>query len=153
MRFIRPAHRLPLSGAAVAAVCVLASSLGACSVIENSSPPKQTMTTSPENKAGEGTVQAKAGSNGNTDLEVRVKHLAAPSKLAPDATVYVVWIKPRNAPIQNVGALEVDSDLTGKLDTTTPQRAFTLSVTPEANPRATAPTHQAVFTTEVNRTE
>src|SRR5688572_13645867 len=70
-----------------------------------SSAPKQTMTTSAENTSGEGTVQAKAGENGNTNLEVRVKHLSPPSKVADDASVYVVWIKPRNGDIQNVGAL------------------------------------------------
>ena len=111
------------------------------------------MQSSTENTSGEGTVQAKAGPNGNTEVEVRVKHLSPPSKVAADAIVYVVWIQPRNAEIQNVGALQVDADLVGKLNTTTPHRAFTLSVTPEPGARMAAPTHGAVFTTEVNRTE
>jgi hypothetical protein len=118
-----------------------------------STAPKQTMQSSTENTSGEGTVQAKAGPNGNTEVEVRVKHLSPPSKVAADAIVYVVWIQPRNAEIQNVGALQVDADLVGKLNTTTPHRAFTLSVTPEPGARMAAPTHGAVFTTEVNRTE
>lgn len=113
----------------------------------------QPMTASDENIAGEGTVQAKAGDNGNTQLEVRVKHLAAPAKVASDASVYVVWIQPHDAQIQNVGALRVDSDLVGKLDTTTPHRAFTLTVTPEPSARMAAPSHKAVFTTNVSRAD
>lgn len=117
------------------------------------SAPKQTMLTSAENTSGEGTVQAKAADNGNTALEVRVKHLSSPSKVADDASVYVVWIKPRNGELQNVGALEVDKDLVGKLDTTTPHRAFTVTVTPEPSARMAAPTHKPVFTSEVNRVD
>lgn len=125
---------------------------GGCGLF-GSSAPKQTMLTSSENTSGQGTVQAKAGDNGNTALEVRVKHLAPPSKVADDASVYVVWIKPRNGALQNVGALEVDDDLVGKLDTTTPHRAFTVTVTPEPSARMAAPTHKAVFTSDVDRVD
>ena len=104
---------------------------------------------SQDNRAGEGTVDAKVGDNGNTDVEVRVKHLADASKVEADASVYVVWLKPRNAAIQNIGALEVDSDLVGQLNTTTPHRAFTLSVTPEPSARMSRPSHDAVFTSDV----
>lgn len=136
----------------VAAAGLLVFSQTACGLF-GSSAPKQTMLTSAENTSGEGTVQAKAGGNGNTELEVRVKHLSSPSKVAADASVYVVWIQPRNAEIQNVGALQVDDDLVGKLNTTTPHRAFTVTVTPEPSARMASPTHKAVFTSEVNRTE
>jgi hypothetical protein len=114
---------------------------------------KQTMLTSADNPAGQGTVQARAGDNGNTDLDVRVKHLAPPGKAAADASVYVVWIKPRNAELQNMGALELDDDLVGRLRATTPHRSFTVTVTPEPSSRMAAPTHPAVFTAEVNRTD
>lgn len=109
------------------------------------------MAAAPSNLAGEGTVEASAGENDNTQLEVSVRHLAAPEKVAADASVYVVWIKPRNAPIQNIGALEVDDDLTGELKTTTPHVAFTLTVTPEPSSRMTEPSHAAVFTAHVDR--
>src|SRR4030095_15980547 len=98
------------------------------------------------------TVQAKAGDNGNTEVEVRVQHLSSPSKVSADASVYVVWIRPRHAGIQNVGALQVDDDLVGSLKTNTSHAAFTLTVTPEPSARVAAPTHKAVFIAEVNRT-
>lgn len=117
------------------------------------SAPREPMTSSAQNIAGEGTVQVKGGDNGNTEVEVEVKHLAPPARVEADSSVYVVWIQPHNAQIQNVGALEVNGDLVGKLDTTTPHRAFTLTITPEPSARMSAPTHKAVFTSEVNRAE
>lgn len=100
--------------------------------------------------ASEGTVDATVGDNGNTNLAVRVKHLAAPSRMASEATVYVVWVQPPNANMQNVGALTLNDNLEGSLDTVTPQSRFWLSVTPEASGTAERPTHTAVFTAEVD---
>ncbi len=122
--------------------------IGGCGLFGGSDA-KQPMSASAENTSGQGTVEAKAGANGNTEVEVRVKHLSAPSKVAADASVYVVWIQPRNEAIQNVGALELDEDLVGMLNTTTPHRAFTLTVTPEPSARMAQPSHGAVFTSEV----
>ena len=106
-----------------------------------------------ETPAGHGTVEATKGDNDNTKLDVRVKHLAPPSKLADDASVYVGWIQTPKGEVQNVGALDVDKDLVGRLETTTPHKTFTVSVTPEPSARMAAPTHKAVFTSEVDRTE
>ncbi len=148
MRFIRSGLHRPISVMALASVGLLAVSQAGCA-----GAPKQTMESSVENTSGQGTVSAKAGPNDNTQIEVRVKHLSEPARVASDASVYVVWIQPRNAEIQNVGALKVDADLVGKLDTTTPHRTFTLTVTPEPSARMAAPTHGAVFTAEVNRAD
>ena len=82
-----------------------------------------------------------------------MKHLSEPARVASDATVYVVWIQPRNAEIQNVGALQLDADLVGRLNTSTPHRTFTLTVTPEPSGRMASPTHGAVFTAEVTRVD
>jgi hypothetical protein len=132
----------------IASAFALTLGLQGCGMF-GSSDSKQPLEASAANRTGQGTVDAKVGDNGNTDVEVRVKHLAEPSKVAADASVYVVWLKPRNAAIQNVGALEVDTDLVGQLNTTTPHRAFTLSVTPEPSARMSRPSHDAVFTSDV----
>jgi hypothetical protein len=76
-------------------------------------------------------------SNGNTEVELLVKHLSPPSQVASDASIYVVWIRPHN------------ENLVGKFNTTTPHRTFMLMVTPEPSARMSQPTHDAVFTTEV----
>jgi hypothetical protein len=107
--------------------------------------PAQPLSTARENTFGEGTVQAKGDANGNTSVEVVVKQMSAPKRVASDATVYVVWIQAR--------ALTLDADYVGKLNTTTPHRAFTLSVTPEASAAVGTPGHKAVFTSEVNRVD
>ena len=148
MRFIRNGFQRPIPVIALTFVGMLAFSQAGCA-----SAPKQTMASSRANTSGQGTVEAKAGPNDNTQIEVRVKHLSDPARVASDASVYVVWIQPRNAEIQNVGALRLDADLVGELNTTTPHRAFTLSVTPEPSARMAAPTHGAVFTAEVNRVD
>lgn len=148
MQFLQIRFLRPISFIALASFGLLAFSLAGCATAQ-----KQTMESSVANTSGEGTVEAKAGPNGNTQLEVQVKHLSDPARVASDASVYVVWIRPRNAEIQNVGALKLDADLVGKLNTSTPHRTFTLTVTPEPSARMAAPTHRAVFTAEVNRAD
>jgi hypothetical protein len=103
--------------------------------------------------ASEGTVKATEGDNGNTDLEIHVKHLAQPSQVASDATVYVVWIEPRNAVRQNIGALTLNDNLEGSLNTVTPHSQFMLSITPEPSGRVAQPSHQPVFTAQVDRAD
>jgi hypothetical protein len=140
----RPIHRLTIVSAGIFL-------LGQTGCASGNAAPKQTMHSSQANTSGEGTVQANAAANGNTRLEVAVKHLSSPSKVASDASVYVVWIQPHDAQIQNVGALEVNDDLVGKLSTTTPHRTFKLTITPEPSARMAMPTHPAVFSSDVNR--
>lgn len=111
----------------------------------------QPMLAAPGVPASEGTVSALAGANDNTDLTVRVKHLAPPSRLASDAQVYVVWVQPLNSPPQNVGIMALDDALAGELKTSTPHRNFALIITPEPNGQMQKPSHDAVFTTSVRR--
>jgi hypothetical protein len=99
--------------------------------------------------ASEGTVRVSEGDNGNSKVAIRVKHLAPPSKMAADSTVYVVWIQAREGDRQNVGALTLDKDLEGSLDTLTPHRRFNVSITPEPSSRTTSPSHEPVFTYEM----
>ena len=111
------------------------------------------MTPSASVPAGQGTVETAAGDDGNTDVIVRVSHLGQPTNVEADATVYVVWIQAHNAANQNVGALTVNDDLEGTLETITPHRRFTLRVTPEPNGRVSLPTHDPVFTAMVDAQE
>jgi hypothetical protein len=129
--------------------CTVVLIAGTAGCLFGGSDVKQPMNASVANTSGEGTVDTKVGNNGNTDIDVQVKHLSPPSKVAADASVYVVWVEPHNAPIQNLGALQVDDDLVGRFKTSTPYKSFTLSITPEPSARMSAPTHPAVFTAEV----
>ncbi len=100
----------------------------------------------------EGTVSAESGANGNTVIAVRVKHLAPAMSVSPEATVYVVWVRPRGGPAQNVGAITLNTNLEGSMETTTPHHRFTVLVTPEPGPLVAQPTTAPVFTSEVERT-
>ncbi len=101
----------------------------------------------------EGTVQVRAGRNGNTRLTVRVKHLPQAAELESNATLYVVWIRSQDGTKTNVGALTLSDDLEGSLATVTPHRWFQLTVTPEPSGQVTQPSHDVVFTVDVERPE
>lgn len=111
------------------------------------------LTAGQQTTAAQGQVTAKAGPNNNTQLEVRVKHLASPQKVMPGATVYVVWVRGTNESDrpQNVGALRLDSDLQGSLDTTTPLRSFDLLITAESGPTVVEPVSGTVLIGRISR--
>ena len=111
----------------------------------------QTMTTSARTPAGAATIRTSSTSNGNTALFLQVRNLAPPSRVAEDATIYMVWLQPPNGTIQGVGALTLDRDLSGTLNTETPYRAFKVIVTPEPNSQVEQPTHEPVLSSEVDR--
>jgi hypothetical protein len=110
----------------------------------------QTMRASPSIPSSEGTVESSIDDNGNVRLAVEVTRLPHPSKVAPGATVYAVWVIPGSAVVQNAGTLVVDDDLTGKLETVTPYKTFQLTVTPEITPAGSRGTHDPVFTADVH---
>lgn len=103
--------------------------------------------------AATGTVEAKTGPNGNMVLKVMVKHLAPPSNLRPGATTYVVWAKlgAHDAPPQNLGALRVNDNLSGSLETVTPFSVFSIFISPEASPLVQLPTAEPLMMTLINR--
>jgi hypothetical protein len=112
------------------------------------------MTGSTATPAANGEVTVSEGSNGNTQLTIKVHHLAPPQKVAANATGYVAWVVPvgpQSAAGQqiNVGAIQLDSDLSGSLRTVTPQRRFDVIVTPESNLAAGQPTNPPVLTASI----
>lgn len=106
---------------------------------------------SPEVPAAEGNVVVSATDNGNTKLDLTVEHLAAPERVNPTATVYVVWIRGKEAGLeaQNMGALKVDDKLKGGLKVVTPLRAFDLFITAEPSQAETQPTGSELLYTTV----
>lgn len=62
------------------------------------------MNASPAIPAVEGHAKFGRAPNGNTSVDVTVKHLADPEKLTPPANTYVVWLRPnKDAAPQNHG--------------------------------------------------
>ena len=62
-----------------------------------------------------------------------------------------MWVKPPSGATQNLGAMMLDKNLEGTLETVTPHRAFMLMVTPESGPEVAEPAHDPVFSSEVVR--
>jgi hypothetical protein len=97
--------------------------------------------------AAEAQVRSETTDDGNTKLSLEVEHLAPPDRVAADSSVYVVWAVPRTGDRrpQNLGALKVDKNLKGKIETVTPLTDFDVMVTPEGSASVEGPTHEAVL--------
>lgn len=107
----------------------------------------------PQAPAAEGAVKLSTGPNANTRLNISVQHLAPPERVAAGATVYVVWARPieQGAAPQNLGALQINGNLEGVLDTVTPLRNFELLVTAEQAAPVLQPTGAPILSAPVNR--
>lgn len=127
-------------------VFLLAATLAGCSHATQLRP-------DPRIPAARGVVEAKTGPNGNVKLKVMVEHLAPPSRLRPGATTYVVWAKlgAEGARPQNLGALRVNDNLSGSLETVTPLPAFSIFLSPEESPLVQLPTAEPLMMTPINR--
>jgi hypothetical protein len=107
------------------------------------------MNTAASVPAAEGQVKVANLKDGNTRVKVEVEHLAPPESVADTGGSYVVWIAPEKGEPQNVGVLDVGSNRKGKLETKTAFKEFTVKVTLEKIPAATAPRGATVMRTHI----
>lgn len=101
--------------------------------------------------AATGTIQVGHDKNGNTTLDLKVKHLAKPGNLTPPATTYVVWIQRPGVSAENQGQLQVNDNLEGEFKTTLPYHNFQIFITAENNPHATSPSGQEVLRQDITQ--
>ena len=101
--------------------------------------------------AAMGIVTTDNDRNGNTGVEVEVKHMAAPDSLTPPKTAYVVWIQPRGKDPEILGLLRVNHDLEGSLRATTPYKDFDIFITAEDNPKPPSPSGMTILKGSVER--
>ena len=104
--------------------------------------------------AARGNASVMTTDDGNTQVDVKVEHLAQPAQITPDATVFILWVQNRllgegNAQPQNLGALRVGDDLTGKITAMTPLRDFDLYITAEPSAQVVAPSGEALLRTDI----
>jgi len=99
--------------------------------------------------AATGTVDVGHDQNGNTTIDLKVRHLAKPDSLTPPKVVYVVWIERSGLAAENQGALQLNDNLEGEFKTTLPYKKFEIFVTAEDNPHATGPSGQEVLRQQV----
>jgi len=109
------------------------------------------LATGPEIPAAQGTVKAETTDNRNTRLDLTVRHLAPPEKIAASATTYVVWAQPvSGGQPSNLGALQINADREGRISTTTPLHDFKLFVTAEPSGQAQAPSGEQLLWTDIS---
>jgi hypothetical protein len=89
--------------------------------------------------------------NGNTGVEVEVKHMAAPQSLTPAKSTYIVWIQPRGKDPEVLGMLRVNSDLEGSLRASTPYKDFDIFITAEDNLKPPSPSSMVILKGSVER--
>lgn len=99
----------------------------------------------------QGTVVTSTDRNGNTEVEVKVKHLAPAQKLVPPRQAYLVWVQPRGAQPELLGALKVNEGLEGSLKATTTRKDFDVLVTAEDSMNPQVPSTNAVLRGSVER--
>jgi hypothetical protein len=110
------------------------------------------MTADPSVPAASGTVHAERDNqNGNTKLDIKVKHLARPSSLNPPATAYIVWVRPNGGDAVKQGSIGVDNNnLDGELHVVTVSKDFDVFITPEQSTTVTMPLSMEVLRAHVS---
>ena len=101
--------------------------------------------------SAQGTVVTSTDRNGNVEVEVKVKHLAPAQRLVPPRQAYLVWVQPRGAQPELLGALRVNDDQEGSLKATTTHKDFEILVTAEDAMNAQVPSSSAVLRGSVER--
>jgi hypothetical protein len=131
---------LPPIAALVAAVMLYGCASGAVNLVSSN-----------ESPAASGTVRI-LSKDQNVRLKINVHHLAPPDRIAPGATVYVVWAQPaqKDANPQNIGVLKLNDNLDGELQTVTPLHDFDMMITPEPNGSVMAPSRSPVLMARIN---
>jgi len=101
--------------------------------------------------AASGTIHVQQNKkNGNTNLDIKVNNLAAPSSLTPSEEVYIVWVRPNGQAAIKKGAIGVGSNLQGELKAATVSRNFEVLITAEQSAHVTAPSDVEVLKAHVS---
>ncbi|MBZ5507910.1 MAG: hypothetical protein LAO78_20810 [Acidobacteriia bacterium] len=101
--------------------------------------------------AAEGKVNTDTDRNGNTGIEVQVKHMATPQSLTPAKQTYLVWVQSRGRDPELLGALRVNENLEGSLKAATPYKEFEIFITAEDNLKPEMPSNVVILKGAVAR--
>ena len=101
--------------------------------------------------AAEGKVITDNDRNGNTGVEVQVKHMATPQSLVPPRQTYLVWVQPRGKDPELLGALRVNENLEGSLRAATPYKDFEILITAEDSAKPESPSSAVILKGSVAR--
>jgi hypothetical protein len=101
--------------------------------------------------AAEGKIITDNDRNGNTGIEIHVKHMATPQSLTPARQTYLVWVQPRGKDPELLGVLRVNSDLEGSLRAGTTYKDFEVFITAEDSMKPDMPSSTVILKGTVER--
>jgi hypothetical protein len=101
--------------------------------------------------AAKGSAEVGKDRNGNTEVKIKVEHLAKPENLSPSQASYIVWLQDKESEAENHGELKVNGKLEGSFQTVTPHKSFDLFVTGEKDASAKAPSGPEVLRARITR--
>lgn len=101
--------------------------------------------------AAKGSVEIGKDRNGNTELRLKVEHLANPTSLTPSQANYVVWVQEKAGVPTNRGELKVNGKLEGVFQTVTPDKNFDLFITGENDGTVKSPSGPEVMRSTISR--
>ena len=130
------------------AAVVMVAAGGGCAT-----PPMLTIKGTPMAPAAIAHLSYQRDQNRNTQVDLRVDHLAPPPKIDPSLTTYVVWVAPIfGGQYEPRGALQVDQNRSGAIRFITPLDRFKVVVTAENNPMVHQPGPRVVMQGMVDAT-
>jgi hypothetical protein len=101
--------------------------------------------------AAKGSVEIGKDRNGNTEVKLKVEHLANSTSLSPSQANYIVWLQDKGSGPENQGELKVNGNLEGTFQTVTPRKNFDLFVTGENDGTVKSPSGPEVLRTSISR--
>ena len=101
--------------------------------------------------AAKGSVELGKDRNGNTEMKMKVEHLANPTSLSPSQASYIVWLQDKGSGPENQGELKVNGKLEGTFQTVTRRKNFDIFVTGENDGTVKSPSGPEVLRTSVSR--
>ena len=101
--------------------------------------------------AAEGKIITDNDRNGNTGVDIQVKHMATPQSLTPAKQTYLVWVQPRGKDPELLGALRVNENLEGSLKAATTYKDFDVLITAEDSMKPDAPSSMVILKGSVAR--
>jgi hypothetical protein len=95
--------------------------------------------------AAEGKIITDNDRNGNTGVDIQVKHLATPQSLTPPKQTYLVWVQPRGKDPELLGSLRVNENLEGSLKAATTYKDFDVLITAEDSMKPYSPSSMVIL--------
>src|ERR1700739_2921894 len=101
--------------------------------------------------AAEGKIITDNDRNGNTGVDIELKHMATPQSFTPAKQTYLVWVQPRGKDPELLGALRVNENLEGSLKAATTYKDFEVLITAEDSMKPDAPSTVVILKGSVAR--